>query len=262
MLYDFAWDEFCSFYVEMVKARLQDASTRPVAQRVLAHTLDTLLRLLHPMSPFITEEVWQRLNAAAPQRGTRPSRKPAARERDDRPLAGGGSIAGERSRSKPGLPGSRKCSRGLREVRSRQDIAPKTTIHFSVRCDAATGDAAGADGALFRIDGRRHGDRHWARRRRPPLSAHFTAAGIEVFVDLAEHIDVAAEIARKEKELAKFEQVIAGKEKQLSNEAFVSRAPEEVIAKERAALEELRSRPKHRPKRPWPTATSGRITAR
>ncbi|MGD0383666.1 MAG: valine--tRNA ligase, partial [Thermoguttaceae bacterium] len=68
-LYDFAWDEFCSFYVEMVKGRLQDQSQRDVAQRVLAHTHDALLRLLHPMIPFLTEDVWQRLAEAAPSRG-------------------------------------------------------------------------------------------------------------------------------------------------------------------------------------------------
>ena len=67
--YEFAWDEFCSFYVEMVKSRLATADGRPVAQRVLAHTLDTLLRLLHPAVPFITEEIWQLLGQAAPKRG-------------------------------------------------------------------------------------------------------------------------------------------------------------------------------------------------
>ena len=68
-LYDFAWDEFCSFYVEMVKGRLQDERNRVDGSAVLAHTLDTLLRLLHPMIPFLTEEVWHRLGAVAPQRG-------------------------------------------------------------------------------------------------------------------------------------------------------------------------------------------------
>ena len=68
-LYDFAWDEFCSFYVEMVKGRLQEGPQRPVAQRILAHVLDTLLRLLHPIIPFLTEEVWQRLGEIAPERG-------------------------------------------------------------------------------------------------------------------------------------------------------------------------------------------------
>ncbi|HND54429.1 MAG TPA: class I tRNA ligase family protein, partial [Pirellulaceae bacterium] len=68
-LYDFAWDEFCSFYVEMAKGRLQNPQTRAVAQRVLAHTLDTLCRLLHPIMPFITEEIWRLLNRVAPVRG-------------------------------------------------------------------------------------------------------------------------------------------------------------------------------------------------
>ena len=69
LLYEFAWDHFCSFYLEMVKGRLSEPASRTTAQRVLAHTLDTLLRLLRPVIPFITEEIWQLLNAAAPQRG-------------------------------------------------------------------------------------------------------------------------------------------------------------------------------------------------
>ncbi|HTN76240.1 MAG TPA: valine--tRNA ligase, partial [Pirellulaceae bacterium] len=68
-IYDFAWDEFCSFYVEIVKTRLSDEKQRPAVQRMLAHVLDSLLRLLHPMMPFITEEVWQLLSKVAPQRG-------------------------------------------------------------------------------------------------------------------------------------------------------------------------------------------------
>ncbi|MEM9410985.1 MAG: valine--tRNA ligase, partial [Planctomycetota bacterium] len=58
-LYDFSWDEFCSFYVEMLKDRFNDKESRPHAQKMLAFTLDTLLRLLHPVIPFITEEIWQ-----------------------------------------------------------------------------------------------------------------------------------------------------------------------------------------------------------
>ncbi len=75
-VYDFAWDEFCSFYVEMSKERFTGDSAH-VARRVLAHTLDTLLRLLHPMIPFITEEVWQMLGQIAPVRGL-PAPQPAS----------------------------------------------------------------------------------------------------------------------------------------------------------------------------------------
>src|SRR4029079_7899352 len=68
-LYDFAWNEFCSFYLEMTKARFGVPEQRETAQRVLAHALDVLMRLLHPMMPFLTEEVWQLLGQIAPNRG-------------------------------------------------------------------------------------------------------------------------------------------------------------------------------------------------
>ena len=68
-LYDFAWHQFCSFYVEMLKDRLADESLRPHAQRMLAYSLDCLLRLLHPVMPFITEEIWQNLAKLCPERG-------------------------------------------------------------------------------------------------------------------------------------------------------------------------------------------------
>ncbi len=111
LLYDFAWDEFCSFYLEMVKSRLQDEKTRPTAQRILAHTLDTILRLLHPMSPFITEDVWQRLNEVAPTRGLTDLQ--AASESvmiADWPRAPISRLS--TNRSKPGLPASKKCFAG------------------------------------------------------------------------------------------------------------------------------------------------------
>ena len=102
-LYDFAWNEFCSFYVEMVKGRLQDPAARPVAQRVLAHTLDVLLRLLHPLVPFITEESGNCSTRRRPSGGCeRASRR---RERDDRPLAGCG-CGPQDSEIEARLPGS------------------------------------------------------------------------------------------------------------------------------------------------------------
>ncbi len=68
-LRDFTWGEFCDWYVEFVKGRLRDTQTLPVAQRVLAAVLDGLCRLLHPIMPFVTEQVWQVLNELAPSRG-------------------------------------------------------------------------------------------------------------------------------------------------------------------------------------------------
>jgi valyl-tRNA synthetase len=240
LLYDFAWDEFCSYYLEMVKTRLADASSRPVAQRILAHLLDTIVRLLHPMVPFITEEIWQRLAEAAPIRGLMaPAR-----------CAGSVMIAAwpevERGLQDAEIEAQfakfQAVLAGLGEVRSRQSIPPKTPIHFAVKTDAATrkllepmapyfASMAGATATA------------WGPEVQPPArSANVTAAGCEVFVDLAEHIDIDAEIARNEKEAEKLRQQIEAKEKKLSNENFISRAPADVVQKERESLAGLYDR--------------------
>jgi valyl-tRNA synthetase len=240
LLYDFAWDEFCSFYVEMVKTRLADPSSRPVAQRLLAHLLDAIVRLLHPMVPFITEEIWQRLAEAAPVRGlTAP-----ARCSESVMIAGWPEV--ERGLQDAEIEARfakfQAVLAGLREVRSRQNIPPKTPIHFAVKTDAATRKLlepmapyfASMAGATATV---------WGPAVQPPSrSANFTAAGCEVFVDLAEHIDVDAEKARNEKEAEKLRQQIDAKEKKLANENFVSRAPADVVQKERESLAALYDR--------------------
>ena len=148
-LYGFAWDEFCSFYVEMVKARLSDAAARPTAQRILAHTLDTLLRLLHPMIPFVTEEVWQLLAEAAPHAGSTISPRPSGRG------AGGEGIAAESIMIAPWPQADvarqdaviearfarfQEVLRAVRDIRNRQGVPQRTQIDFAVRCDLATAE--------------------------------------------------------------------------------------------------------------------------
>jgi valyl-tRNA synthetase len=237
VLYDFAWNEFCSFYVEMVKARLGNPATRPTAQRVLAHTLDTLLRLLHPLAPFVTEEVWQLLGEAAPERGLPEAQAPA-----ESVMIAAWPVSDPRHVD-PHIEAQfarfQEVLGGLREIRSRQNIPPKTPIEFTVRCDAEAeallkpmepyfNSMAGASSTA------------WGKNVEPPAaSASFAASGLDVFVDLADFIDVEAEIVRLTKELARLDGAIAGKQKQLANENFVSRAPAEVIQKERAALVQL-----------------------
>ncbi|MCP4039190.1 MAG: class I tRNA ligase family protein, partial [bacterium] len=137
-LYDFAWNEFCSFFVEMLKGRLQDDSSRAVAQRVLAHALDTLLRLLHPIVPFVTEEVWQLLAKVAPDRGIEElspassSIMIAAWPQSD--------AAREDAQIEARFGRFQEVLRAIREIRSRQNVPPKQEIDFSVRCDAATAE--------------------------------------------------------------------------------------------------------------------------
>ncbi len=109
VLYDFAWDEFCSFYVEMVKGRLQDEANRVVAQRMLAHVLDTLLRLL--ASDDSVPDRGRLAAAWARSRRSGASTKPAAggRKRHAGPVAGVRSECGKTRRSRPNSPASRRC---------------------------------------------------------------------------------------------------------------------------------------------------------
>ena len=224
VLYGFAWDEFCSFYVEMAKARLGDAASRPVAQRVLAHTLDTLLRLLHPMTPFVTEEVWQLLAVAAPERGIdRP--QPAAREHHDRPLAGVRPRAAQRTDRVAVRPVSGSFAGGARYPRPAERAAKDNRSNSPSAATPRRPNCCGPWTPYFLSlagAGRRAG---FGPAVEPPaLSANVALSGVEVFVDLANLIDIAAEIERKQQELAKLDGFIAAKRKKLENQSFLDRA--------------------------------------
>ncbi len=257
VLYDFAWDEFCSFYVEMVKGRLQgtvpifaqakmglspsaqenDKATRAIAQRVLAHVLDTLLRLLHPMIPFLTEDVWQRLGEIAPERGI-DDVAPAAESvmlapwPECDPMRQDAEIEAQFARFQEVL-------RAVRDIRARQGVAPKTPLAFSVRCDAAAADLLAPMESYFETMANAKATAIGPDVTAPALSANVTLSGMEVYVDLADLIDVPAEIARKKQEVEKLVGFIAAKEKKLTNASFVERAPADVVQKERDSLKEL-----------------------
>ncbi len=237
LLYDFAWNEFCSFFVEMVKERLQDEASRPVAQRVLAHTLDTLLRLLHPMIPFVTEEVWHLLAEVAPERGI-DSIGPAAESimtavwpKSD-PARQDELIEAQFARFQDVL-------RAVREICSRQGVPPRTKIEFSVRCNGEVAKLLEPMEPYFESMAAARAVGLGPDVEPPALSANVAMPGVEIFVDLADLIDVEAEIGRKEKERDKLDGLIAAKQKKLSNENFTSRAPAEVVEQERANLKEL-----------------------
>ncbi len=129
--------------------------------------------------------------------------------------------------------------KGLREIRSRQNIPPKAPLSFAVRCDAETADLLRPMEPYFESMAGARATAWGAEVAAPETSAGFFAGKAEVFVDLAEHIDLDAERARHDKELKRVEGALAAKERQLANENFVKRAPAAVIEKERAALAQL-----------------------
>jgi valyl-tRNA synthetase len=271
-LYDFAWNEFCSFYVEMTKARFQvDESfrvpesslggtqlrDRQTAQRVLAHALDVLMRLLHPMMPFLTEEVWQLLGQVAPERGltsSSPSPGPSHQGR-------GGTAAEESVCTAPWpvadlsyqdntieeqFADFQAVLGAVREIRQRQNIPPREEIAFAVRCDEQTGMLLRPMQPYFTQMARATGTAWGPEAAAAEIAASVTLAArrgetIEVHVDLSRFIDVAAERKRLEKDSQSLAKQIGGIEGKLANKNFVDKAPSEVVRQQRDKLAELES---------------------
>lgn len=239
ILYDFAWDEFCSFYVEIAKPRLSDESMRATTQSVMAHGLDTLLRLLHPTMPFVTESIWGFLNEAAPRRGVPQPVEPSpfvTRAPWPESDASHHDELIERQFSE-----FQEIVSAIRRIRASQNIAPRETVPVSIRCSQSSQELLepmrsyfeglagaeiiqlGADAVAFETDA--------------PIA--LTAIDVDVHVDLEKFIDFDAELSRLEKLLGQLVKQITGKEQKLCNENFVSRAPEDVVAKERDSLNDL-----------------------
>jgi valyl-tRNA synthetase len=236
-LYSFAWDEFCSFYIEIAKGRLNDDSEKRQAQLVLATALDTLLRLLHPIMPFITEEIWQLLNQAAPQRGLQAVEATDSIMTADWPKFSNEFQAPEIESQ---FAVFQSALGALRELRSRQNIPPKAEVEFWVRTDAETAEL------LNKMEPYFEGMANSTVMGMGPdittdaLTATVSLPAMEIIVNLKGFLDIDAEIQRQEKQKAELAKMIVAKEKKLSNENFVSRAPADVVQRERDSLTQLK----------------------
>ncbi len=238
ILYAFAWDEYCSAYLELCKPRLADAALRDTARSMLLLGLDTILRLLHPIMPFVTEEIWQHLGEATGARRM--------------PWDLDGLPASVMVARWPACPTAWMCEAterrfgtflavlgGIREIRARQNVPPRTRVDVAIRASADLASLlqpmAGAieSMAVCRITDL------GPEAEGPPGAAEITAGGCELVIDLAGLIDVDAEIVRLAKEAEKQRGFIKAKQAKLGNASFTSRAPADVVAKERAQLAEI-----------------------
>ena len=255
ILRDFVWNEFCDWYLEMIKPRLRDEALRPIAQRVLVSVLDTIVRLLHPFAPFITEELWQRLNEIAPVRGfvTWP---PSAESASQRSAEGGQPTAASSVMIAPwpDVPTSwqnrdleRRFSRlqetivAVRNVRALYNIASSTPIQLHMRCNADIASEMHDVAAQFESLSKALLAAAGADVQPPTNSHSCSLTDAEVFVALDGLVDVAAERAaeleRKLKERDRLRKGIESNEKKLANEAFVAKAPPDVLQQTRDVLE-------------------------
>ena len=237
LLYDFAWDDFCSFYVEMLKERLQNENSKSIAQGLLAHTLDSLLRLLSPIVPFVTEEIWQLLGEIAPQRGI------PAPDSNSTSITVAPWPQADKSSIDPKIEKQfsifQNVLAAVRNIRSQQNISPKEKIEFVIRTTADMANEIIPLKSYFASMAKSNLIDIGERVEIPSSHATASLPEIEIYVDLHGFIDLDAEKQRLEKELTRIDGLISSKEKKLANANFVERAPQEVVQKERETLVQL-----------------------
>ena len=226
-VYDFIWSDYCDWYIELTKARLQgeDEQAKVNAQRVLVYVLSETLKLLHPFMPFITEEIWQ----ALPHEGdflmlqSWPKADPAWADLE----------------AKEAMEAVMDVIRAIRTRRAEMNVPPSKKAALTIVTNEGPIFAAG-EGYLKRMA--------WATsvdvRSEDLTDTNGMVCDVthmaKVYLPLAELVDIEKEKARLTKDLGKKQGELKGLESKLSNPGFVAKAPEAVVAAERERAEKLK----------------------
>ncbi len=223
VLYDFIWSEFCDWYIELVKPRLQGEDDRIVAQTVLIYVLEGILKLLHPFMPFITEEIWQYLPGEGETLAL--AKWPEfCEELEDRSAEKNMVILME-------------TITAIRVLRAEMNLPPSKKINIILYSDNESEELlkAGEDyiRRLARVEMLTIAD---GGAEKPEKAISAIAAGIEVYLPLEGLVDFDKEIARLKEELKVVEKETARFEKKLSNKGFLTKAPAEIVQGEREKL--------------------------
>ncbi|HEY4138059.1 MAG TPA: valine--tRNA ligase, partial [Casimicrobiaceae bacterium] len=225
----FVWNELADWYLESVKGRLeQPGADREVARAVLVHAFDSALRLLHPIVPFVTESLWQKLPGRAEGtflvRASWPTRR-----------------AVQTSTGAQEFELVREAVLAVRQVRGDNNVAPGKMIDVLVRAKADVSPALTRESAT--IGRLTRANVQLVETAPSGAAAHaILSGGTEVIVPLAGLIDIDKECERLRGEVAELEKQIASREGRLSNAKYIERAPANVVAGDRAILEEMQAK--------------------
>jgi len=243
-LYHFTWDQFCSEYIEMTKAR-RDGADWATAQQVLAYVLDQILRMLHPFIPFVTEALWKDINAAAPQRGIAALAKPedaligAAWPSEDAALHDE-AVEAEMALLQGTIVSVRKMRDTVNDYRAEaKEPTLRTLPKIAVICDARAEALitrytdfvtrlAGCDALEARSDGNKPGD-----------ALVDIVHGMQVCAPVTGLIDLGKVKDTMHKQIADLESQQKRVEGRLSNPGYVDRAPPEIVEETRQQARDL-----------------------
>lgn len=230
-IYEFTWNQFCDWYLELTKpvfANGTEAQKRGASQ-TLVRVLEKLLRLAHPIIPFITEEIWQKVKGFAGVEGDTIMLQPFPKVEE--------SQIDEAAEMQ--INWLKEVIVAVRNIRAECNIAPSKGLDFLVRnlsdehCKMLV-----ENDRLLKAMAKLDSVQVLAQGEEAPLSVAKLVGNAEVLVPMAGFINKDAELARLTKEIEKLQGEVKRIEGKLSNEAFVAKAPEQVIAKEREKMQE------------------------
>jgi valyl-tRNA synthetase len=235
LLYDFTWHDFCDWYIEAKKLDLygdEDPQAKSDALNLLSYLLGSILKLLHPIMPFITEEIWSALREKVAYPGLiddesimHASYPQAAQDRIDTEVSGGFDLV-------------KDVIVALRTIRSENNVPPeKKGTAVIVPVDEHEEQWLASQIPLINMFGRLSGTTVSLTAKKPGFAGQSVVRGVQVFLELEGLIDRQVEIDRLTKEIERQSGLANGTRKRLDNESFVSKAPAEVVERERSKLE-------------------------
>jgi valyl-tRNA synthetase len=233
-IYEFTWNEYCDWYLELAKISLQSENLNEQrgTRQTLLRVLETVLRLAHPIMPFITEEIWQRVAPLAGIHADTIMLQPY-------PVADTTQINGAAIEHTEWV---MAFILGIRRIRGEMNIAPGKPLTVLVQ-DGSVADYIKLDTSLTYLLklGRLESITRLDTTTQAPESAIALVGDLKILIPMAGLIDKDAELARLDKEIQRISKDLPRIEGKLENPAFVDKAPAEVIAKEREKLSELQS---------------------
>jgi valyl-tRNA synthetase len=232
-LYDFVWNEFCDWYLELSKPVLWDDATATSeqlgARRTLITVLEKSLRMLHPFMPFLTEEIWQTVGPLADQAGESIMLAPWPGRQNDLVDA----------ESEAEIEWLKEIIVGIRTIRSESNIPPATELPvFVVNATELDRERFSRNEAYLGRLAKVSGITVLSGEEPPPASLMALCGDLEIRVPMAGVIDIEAELKRLDKEIYRQREEVAKLEGKLSNNAFTERAPADIVEAEKHKKEQ------------------------
>jgi valyl-tRNA synthetase len=233
-LYEFTWNEYCDWYLEFSKPVLTgmsaSAAQRRGTRQTLIHVLETLLRLMHPFIPFITEEIWQQIGKLAGKKGATIMLQPY-------PIFDASALDINATAEVDWL---KKIILCIRQIRAEMNIAPGKLLPLLLKNGNALDHMRVEKNEVFLKTLAKLESISWLPTDAlTPPSATAWMEQLELFIPMAGLIDKGAELLRLQKELIKLEKDLMSVQTKLENSNYVAKAPADVVAKERIRATEM-----------------------